>query len=144
MFQGKIHLLKSSAMILKLRAVVGIMGEERLGFLPKDVGTHSIRSGGAMAMYLDYVRPFTIMLIGRWKSDAFLKYIRRQVEAFSHNVSSRMKRNPDFFTTPDFEPVAFSEQTDEDSRRPISHRLFGRGASQVLPRGEGTSEGGRR
>ena len=30
------------------------------------------------------------MMIGRSSSDAFLKYIRKQVEQFSHNVSTRM------------------------------------------------------
>ena len=29
-------------------------------------------------------------MIGRWSSNALLRYIRKQVEQFSHNVSSRM------------------------------------------------------
>jgi hypothetical protein len=29
-------------------------------------------------------------LIGRWSSDAFLRYIRKQMEQFSHNVSRKM------------------------------------------------------
>ena len=53
-----------------------------------------------MAMYLAGVPVFTIMLIGRWSSDAFLRYIRRQVQEFSAGVSRRMILTPDFFTIP--------------------------------------------
>ena len=103
MLDGKLSLLRSTTVLKKLRGVVAVIGEARLGFLPDDVGTHSIRSGGAMAMFLDdTISDFTIMLIGRWKSLAFLKYIRKQVEQFSHNVSTRMLRNREFFTIPDF------------------------------------------
>jgi hypothetical protein len=43
-----------------------------------------------MAMYLGEVPAYTIMMLGRWSSDAFLCYIRKQVEQFSHNVSKKM------------------------------------------------------
>ena len=56
-------------------------------------------------MYLDEVPVYTIMLIGRWSSDAFLKYIRKQVEQFSHNVSRRMIKNQFFTHVPDLAPV---------------------------------------
>ena len=38
-----------------LRAAASVFGEDKLGFKIKDIGTHSIRSGAAMAMYLDEV-----------------------------------------------------------------------------------------
>ena len=56
----------------------------------KEIGTHSIRSGAAMAMYLGGVPVFAIQLIGRWSSDAFMKYIRKQIEEFTFDVSARM------------------------------------------------------
>ena len=71
-------------------------GESKLGFKAEEVGTHSIRSGAAMSMYLGEAPVFTIMMIGRWSSDAFLRYIRKQVEQFSHNVSRRMLRFESF------------------------------------------------
>jgi hypothetical protein len=55
-----------------LQAAAKRLGEDVLGFPHTDIGTHSIRSGAAMAMYLAEVPVFTIMLIGRWSSDAFL------------------------------------------------------------------------
>ena len=43
--------------------------------------------------------------IGRWSSDAFLRYIRKQVEQFSHNVSHRMIRSQFHHHIPDLEPA---------------------------------------
>ena len=75
-----------------LRAAVISIGEDILGIKAKEVGTHLIRSGAAMSMYLGKYPVYTIMMIGRWSSDAFLLYIRKQVKQFSHNVSIRMLR----------------------------------------------------
>jgi hypothetical protein len=66
------------------------IGETKLGIHRSEIGTHSIRSGATMAMYLAGVPIFSIMLIGRWLSLAFLKYIRKQVQEFSFSISSKM------------------------------------------------------
>ena len=102
---GRLTQLSSATMLVRLRTAVTMVGEDRLGFKASEVSTHSIRSGAAMAMYLDNVPVFTIMLIGRWKSDAFLNYIRKQVEMFSHNVSTRMLKHLEWYTTPDYQPL---------------------------------------
>ena len=115
-----ISTISSSTVRTKLRSAVDDIGVDKLGFTGKDIGTHSIRSGAAMAMYLAEVPTFSIMMIGRWSSDAFLKYIRKQVEQFSHNVSSRMLRNESYFTTPDFQPVV----SRHDTRMPNDPRNF--------------------
>lgn len=100
------QLVSAAFLSLRLQAAAARIGEDVLGFSPQDIGTHSIRSGGAMAMYLAGVPVFTIMLIGRWSSDAFLRYIRRQVLQFSAGVSRRMvsDQSTDFYTLPDFDP----------------------------------------
>jgi hypothetical protein len=51
-----------------------------------------------MAMYLSGVPVFTIMLLGRWSSDAFLRYIRKQVQEFISGISSKMIHKEEFFT----------------------------------------------
>jgi hypothetical protein len=84
---GVIDQVTSHHMINAIRNAVGAIGETRLGIKKEDVGTHSIRSGAAMAMYLGECPVFMIMLIGRWLSDTFLKYIRKQVMEFSQNVA---------------------------------------------------------
>ena len=101
---GRIEHITSQEMVDALRAAVISIGEDVLGFKAEDIGTHSIRSGAAMAMYLGECPVYTIMMIGRWSSDAFLRYIRKQVQQFSHNVSSRMIRFQSFFHIPDLEP----------------------------------------
>jgi hypothetical protein len=66
------------------------IGKTKLGIHRSEIGTRSIRSGAAMAMYLTGVPVFSIMLIGRWSSTAFLKYIQKQVQEFSQGISSEM------------------------------------------------------
>jgi hypothetical protein len=54
-----------------------------------------------MAMVLAGVPTYMVMLIGRWRSDAFLTYIRKQVAEFSSTVSCRMITITTFFHPPD-------------------------------------------
>jgi hypothetical protein len=109
---GNIQLIKSKTVCEKLRAAAMAIGPDKLGYSWKDIGTHSLRSGAAMAMYLSDTPVFTIMLIGRWSSDAFLRYIRRQVQEFSKGVSHGMIRDEAFFhvpTTPTNETISARE-----------------------------------
>jgi len=98
---GVLSQLSSKQLLNRLRASVKTVREDELGFKALELGTHSIRLGAAMAMYLAGVPVFTIILIGQWSSDAFLHYIRCQVQDFSSGVSSRMIVSQDFFTIPD-------------------------------------------
>jgi hypothetical protein len=102
---GRIEHLTSEDIVCALRNAAVAIGEEKLGFSKDDIGTHSIRSGAAMAMYLGECPVYTIMMIGRWSSDAFLRYIRKQVEQFSHNVSIRMLRFESHRHIPDARPT---------------------------------------
>jgi hypothetical protein len=67
---------------LALWAACAAIGSTCLGFEPRKIGTHSLRLGATMEMYLAEIPVYTIMLIGRWLSDAFLHYIQKQVEQF--------------------------------------------------------------
>ncbi len=104
MNNGEIVDVTSAQVVNALRDVIGAIGEARLGIAQHEVGTHSLRSGAAMAMYLGECPVYTIMLMGRWSSDAFLRYIRKQVLEFSHNVSKRMLRFRTHRHVPDFDP----------------------------------------
>jgi hypothetical protein len=72
------------------------IGQTKLGIRQSEIGTRSICSGAAMAMYLSRVPIFLIMLIRIWSSMAFLKYIRNQVQEFSHGISSKMIKAQSF------------------------------------------------
>ena len=69
------NLIQASDMITHLRATCQTLRAARIGFRPNKVGTHSIRTSFAMQLHLAGVRDFTIMMMGRWKSLAFLRYI---------------------------------------------------------------------
>ena len=55
-----------------LQDAVSAIGEDALHIATNEVGTHSIRSGSAMAMFLGGCPVFLIMMIGCWSSNAFL------------------------------------------------------------------------
>ena len=93
---GKIDHITSSMMTDSLQRGIASVGCEFLRIQPNEIGTHSIRSGAAMAMYLNGVPTYSIMKVGRWKSTAFLDYIRSQVEEFTLTVSTKMLETPFF------------------------------------------------
>jgi hypothetical protein len=74
------------------------IGSAKLGFEPSEIGTHLLWSGAAMEMYLAGIPVYTIMLIGRWSSDAFLRYIQKQVKQFLKHVSKQMIQFWSFWT----------------------------------------------
>ena len=117
---AKLSTISSTTVRDKLRSVADGVREDMLSFESDDIGTHSVRSGAGMAMYLAGVPTFSIMMIGRWFSDSFLKYIRKKVKQFSDNISSRMLQNESYFTTPDFDPTI----SRHDTRIPNDHRSF--------------------
>ena len=90
----------NSAQVLPwLRAIVKLIEESILGFRKEDdIGLHSIRSGRAMAMFLAGISTVILRRIGRWNSEAFLEYIREQVESFTYGVAQRMLSFKHFFT----------------------------------------------
>lgn len=100
LLDGTIVYVQGKAVRERIRRAVGAIGKATLGYGPDDVGTHSLRSGAAMAMFLADTPLFVIMLQGRWSSDAFLRYIRKQVKQFSAGLSTKMIRHEHFYTIP--------------------------------------------
>ena len=101
-----------------LRAGTLYFGEKRLGFSHKEVRTQSIRLGFAMELYLAKVYPETIMIMGRWASSAFLRYIHIQVSDISKGISTLMTNNHAFYTIPEIEVVYHTPgQPDTDPQR---------------------------
>jgi hypothetical protein len=95
-----IHQITGTQLLRQIRRAAAVLGRDILGFSPNELGLHSARSGAAMAMYLAGVPVYSIMLLGRWSSDAFLRYIRKQVKEFSNGISKKMLTNDEFFTIP--------------------------------------------
>ena len=93
---NRIEHITSADIIDAINCAAETIGWDALGVKKGDFGTHSIRSGAAMAMYLDEIPIYTIMFIGRWSSDAWLRYIRKQVDQFTYNIAERMLKHLDF------------------------------------------------
>jgi len=87
---GRTRDFDSATALRMLRGFISSVTFRGLGLNPKRIGLHSLRLSEAMAMYLNGVPVYTIMLLGCWSSDAFLRYIRNQVESFGSGVSSKM------------------------------------------------------
>ena len=92
--------IASREMLADIRAAADFIGIDTLGFSSDDVGTHSVRASLAMMACLDNVPIYTIMLLGRWSSDAFLSYIEKQTREFTRGISARMIKNEAFCNTP--------------------------------------------
>ena len=101
-YNGKLRCIHSTEVFAQIRHVVRGFGQDDLGFTHKEVGTHPIRSSAAMQLFLNKIPIFQIMLLGRWSSDAFLRYILRQVQEFSSGLSAAMVHK-DFYTVPEIE-----------------------------------------
>lgn len=86
----KIDHITSKEMVTVLWNVIQVYGQTKLGMKKVEIGTHSIKSGAATAMYLDECSVYLVMMISWWTRNAFLLYIRKQVEQLSHNMSSKM------------------------------------------------------
>jgi hypothetical protein len=136
---GTIDMVTNELLLIQLRSTVAALGVSALGYTPKEIGTHSICSGAAMALVLSGHAAWRIMLAGRWKSSAFLLYIREQVQAFSRQafsrgISERMIKNPDFFHVPDLDQLDVTA-TPTTHTSPLEANALNDGASnnfQVL------------
>ena len=131
LIDNQLRMIPSKTMLSALRRAVDTLGKDRLGYTSAEIGTHSLRSGAAMAMYLDNTPTYTIMLLGRWSSDAFLRYIRKQIQEFSDGVSAGMIRMRNFYTIPDLA----RHSNRDDPRTPFhphnfASRQFGRNAQR--------------
>jgi hypothetical protein len=90
--QGLVSLqLASGFLRSQLRHTCSTLGGKKVfGFDKMDIGTKSTRSGAAMGLFLANHSTERIMLMGRWKSQAFLAHIRPQVIEWTNNMSGDM------------------------------------------------------
>jgi len=92
-----------------LRAATSIIGSD-YNFAPSDVSARSLRAGGAMALFNSNVDSDTIRLLGRWQSDAMLRYLHLQAKPAMRGFSTRMLQGGNYSflpnqTVPDLVPV---------------------------------------
>ena len=61
-----------------------------VGFNKADIRALSIHAGGAMALIIVQVYPYTIRLVGRWRSDKILHYLHKTAKSFTEGLSDKM------------------------------------------------------
>ncbi|OWY93324.1 hypothetical protein PHMEG_00037332, partial [Phytophthora megakarya] len=76
--------LTSGAMTTAIKKAAASAGKN-----PRLYGTHSMRSGGATAMFVSGVDRLVIKHFGRWRSDCYEQYTRMDGATIS-NLSSKM------------------------------------------------------
>ena len=121
-------------MINNIKFAVDESGEQVLGFTKDDVGAHSPRASLAMLMYLAKEPVYTIMLVGRWNSDAFLAYIEKQIREFTKGVSTSMLSHETFTNIPAFNHHLKENQgscSRQSRRRDIHKAVFGHQGSSL-------------
>ena len=66
------------------------------GYAIHRVSSHSLRSGGAMALKLAGESSDTIMRVGRWTSNTYTTYIHAQIGALAKGLAWRMSKQHTF------------------------------------------------
>jgi hypothetical protein len=70
-----------------------------LGLSPSDISTRALRASGAMALLCARADPLLVQLIGRWKSDAMLRYLHLQATNM-HDLATHMLSGGEFKLLP--------------------------------------------
>jgi hypothetical protein len=87
----KSECITSTFTLNHIRKICGEFGGKAVfGFDPVEIGNKSLRSGAAMSLFLKKHSSDRIMILGRWKSRAFLDYIRPQVIEWTSWLSRDM------------------------------------------------------
>jgi hypothetical protein len=112
-----------------LRSFIDEIDHESRGLTKStQVGLHSLRSSAAMAMHLNGVPTATLMLQGRWSSDAYLRYLRKQVAEFGQDVADRMLQTPAFHHVPEPDP---SDPRTHNPQSEAANRGMGRSGRSI-------------
>ena len=73
---------------------------ESLGFRSSDIAAKSLRASGAMALLNENVDPHKIQLIGRWKSDAMIRYLHIQAHSVMSGFATLMLQGGNYALIP--------------------------------------------
>ena len=84
---GKPHFITYEEMMKFQKGIAKGLGEDKIGFPPSRIGTHSMRVTFATNLFNQGYSDAIIMAEGRWESNAFLKYIRLNCSEPQYNVT---------------------------------------------------------
>jgi hypothetical protein len=97
--RGRLQHVYSRAVTPFLRRSVAAIGND-YGLRPEDVEARSLRASGAMALLCARVDTDMIRLIGRWRSDAMLRYLHVQAVPIMAPMAGHMLAGGDYSLRP--------------------------------------------
>jgi hypothetical protein len=78
-----------------------IINFHRTGINPAEVSARSLRAGGAMALICSKLDKNLIRMLGRWHSDAMIRYLHMQAQPIVQHFASKMYNNVTYSVLPD-------------------------------------------
>ena len=89
---GSWRFIRSKDIVDAVKKAIPLAGDDTSGFSEADVGSHSLRAGGATAMYINGQDAMKIQRAGRWTSNTFMTYIHSQLDVVSQGLSESMSK----------------------------------------------------
>lgn len=84
------HHYANSSKTTRMRRGLTTVGQATLGIHPNEIDARSLRAGGATALLCANVDQNTIQLLGRWKSDAMIRYLHISANPQVHQHAHQM------------------------------------------------------
>ena len=97
--KNELATISAQTVTAALKRCVKMLKLEEIGISNSLVSTHSLRFGGATAMFLNGISEIVIKKMGRWSSNTFLLYIQEQLSIFLRDVPKRMSHKIPFHNT---------------------------------------------
>jgi len=87
---NRMHRVTSANVTAALRAGIIIVGPDTLDIQPNEIDARSLRAGGATALLNAGIDHDTIQLLGRWHSDAMIRYLHLSAHPAVRSYASAM------------------------------------------------------
>jgi hypothetical protein len=84
------HHVSSTDIRNMLRHTLTKLQPNTLGIQPQEIEARSLRAGGATALLCANIDPNSIQLLGRWKSDAMIRYLHIAANPHTRHYAKRM------------------------------------------------------
>ena len=96
---GQKYFVTAGDITTALRLAVTLLGPD-IGLVPADISARSLRAGGAMALLCAQVDTDIIRLLGRWQSDAMMRYLHLQALPAMNRFANLMTSGGNYNVTP--------------------------------------------
>ena len=91
---GRVHFVRSKDITVMLQTIIRLWPvtypTDPLDIQPHEVTARALRAGGATALLVAGVDTNTVQLVGRWKSDAMIRYLHVMATPAVHTYAAKM------------------------------------------------------